>query len=392
MIRRILLTALLLAACSGREESVEEQPEPEPVEPSFAVDDPDVCAPCHSAVVQEWRASMHARAHQERDPIFAGMRSFRIRREGDRIAARCAQCHSPRSPNDPESEVAQTGVSCASCHMLEGVRLGQGRRGAASLAWSDGVMRGPHDIAEDAPAPHGVGDSAPWLTNGETLCLACHGEMANAEGVPTCTTGSEYEAGEGDETCTSCHMPEVEGASGSVSSRENHRSHAFLGPHSLFTDPPGDFMAGAIELTGELDRRTLRATVVNRARHAVPSGFPGRVVMVRATAYDRRDRIVFRSFTDDPMAQDPDAVFNRTYVDDEDHPAMPPYAARLARDNRLEPDETRTLEWTVPRGTVRAHIEILYRLIPPPLATLFELGNSPEAQGRRVTILEVRPD
>lgn len=390
---RAITLALLVTACSVDDDAPTEAPtEPAVEEPALAVDDPSACAPCHAAVVDEWRQSMHARSHQERDPIFAGMRALRMRREGDRIAGQCAQCHSPRAPTEPDGEVAQTGVSCATCHQLEGVRLGQDRRGAAALAWSDGVMRGPHDVDAEAPAPHGVGDAAPWITNGETLCLACHGEMRNAEGAPTCTTGSEYEEGSGDETCTSCHMPNVDGASGAVSSREQHRSHAFLGPHTLYTDPPGDFMASAIDVRGELDGRTLRATLVNRARHAVPSGFPGRVVMVRATAYDRRDRVVFQSFTDDPMAQDPDAVLNRTYVDDEDHPTMPPYAARMARDNRLRPDETRTLEWTVPRGTVRAHVEVLYRLIPGPMATLFGLGDELEGQGRRVSILEVRPE
>ncbi|MEQ8723942.1 MAG: multiheme c-type cytochrome, partial [Sandaracinaceae bacterium] len=188
-------------------------PRPEPA-PSVALDPdgPSACDSCHVVVVEEWRASMHARAHHDADPLYGAMRRLRMGREGEALAARCAQCHGPRAPERPDSAAARVGVGCAACHLVASVDMADGaRKGAHAVRWADGLtMRGPHDVDAQAPAPHGVGAAAPWLTDGRTMCLKCHQATQNAAGVDTCTTGTEHTGAEG---CASCHMPAVEGAS-----------------------------------------------------------------------------------------------------------------------------------------------------------------------------------
>ncbi len=379
----LTLTLVLLAACDEDRPPPSSQPTPaEPTSPDpepharLDVDDLTACASCHEAVVSEWRQSMHASAHHDADPIYGAMRRFRMAREGDAIATSCAGCHGPRAVDAPDSEIARGGVTCASCHALSGV--GEGR-GAAALQPGD-ALRGPHDLTADAPAPHDVGSAAPWITDGETLCLACHGEMQNRQGSPTCTTGSEYRAGEASQTCTDCHMPEVEGASGAVSSRDSHRSHRFLGPHTLWAEAPSrDFMASALALRGELSRGALEVELENRARHAVPSGFPGRMLIVRARGFDAAGAEVWS--TPSPT------VLMRVYHDADGQPTMPPYGT-LARDDRLAPDATRALRWDVPPSVVRAEVELLYRLLPPPAAAALEL-EGPLTEPRPFARLEV---
>jgi hypothetical protein len=372
---------------SAQTESAQTEPTRPEATPHAGIDldDPSACAACHGAVVEEWRTSMHARAHHEADPIYGGMRRFRMGREGEQLASRCAQCHGPREPDRPDGAVARTGVGCAACHAVEAIDRGDGARmGARAFTYADATLRGPHDVAADAPAPHGTGAAAPWIADGRTLCLTCHDAMENPQGAATCTTGAEYAEGGTEATCTSCHMPEVEGPSGAVSSRASHRSHAFLGPHHLWRegDDGSAFLATAITATPSLEGRRLRLALHNETGHAMPTGFPGRMVLVRATGYDAAGEAVWRSFEDDPMAEDPDAVLNKVYVDAEGEPTMPPYGAELARDTRLRPGETRPLEWTVPEGVVRAEIQLLFRLLPPPAARRVGVEDTPLAEAR----------
>ena len=390
--------ALLASACDEDEapaepsESVDESPEGAEPHAGIDVDDPSVCAGCHAEVVREWRGSMHASAHHDADPIYGAMRTLRMGREGAELATKCANCHGPRDPANPDSAVARQGVSCATCHALEGVERGEGgrRRGAKALQWSpNGRLRGPHDVTSDA-APHPVGEAAPWITDGETLCLACHGEMTNAQGAPTCTTGTEHQAAAGDGTCTHCHMPEVAGPRGAVSTRGTHRSHAFLGPHTLWAEEPEPaFMASAVALEGTLEGEALELRITNQTQHAMPSGFPGRMVLVRARGLDAEGEVVWQNFTDAPMQQDPDAVLNKVYHDAEGQPILPPYGVELVRDTRLRPDETRTLRWTVPEGVQKVEVALIYRLLPPPAVEALGLEGRPEAGARPFASLTV---
>lgn len=377
---RALLLSLSLAACAG-------SPAPAPpaatavVGPAMDLDNPQACAGCHAAVVEEWSSSMHAQAHHTKDPVHGAMRALRMDKQGEHVAGKCAQCHTPRDPGAVESAVAKTGVSCATCHNLDGVDRSDGKKGAKALVFAEpGVIRGPHG-ATGALAPHAIGPAQPALTDGSTVCLACHDKTTTPAGLDACTTGPELaSAGDASLTCTGCHMPEVDGASGVVSSgRSSHRSHAFLGAHQAWTGD-GSFVASAVDLTAALDGGTLTATLSNQSGHGFPTGFPGRMAVVLAVGVDASGAPVWRSFTTNPMAEDPQAVLNKVYVDDAGAPTMPPFAAALKRDSRLRPGETRSFTWEVPETVVRADVKLVFRLLPPPAAAALGLTDAPEAQ------------
>lgn len=399
---RPLLLLVALTACGSSPSPRPDASDAEPVSATAAeapaqvthasidLDDPAQCAGCHGAVVEEWKTSMHAHAHHDNDPIYAGMRSLRMAKQGEQIAGKCAQCHNPRSPGDPDSPAGKAGVSCATCHHLAAVDTSGDKKGAKALTFaSEPVLRGPHDISEGAAAPHGVGPAAPWLTDGQTVCLACHGVMKNPQGAPTCTTGSEHAEAATGQSCTDCHMPEVQGSSGAVSTRPTHRSHAFLGGHTLYGEGAStDFMASAVDATLVRDGSRLDLTLTSTSGHSVPSGFPGRMVLVKAVGLDTDGKVVWSNSSDDPMAQDPQAVLNTGYVDADGKPVLPPFAAKKARDTRLVHGQPRTLSWTLPDGVATAKATLLYRLVPPPAVGPLGLEGSPLAEPRPFRTVE----
>jgi hypothetical protein len=346
-------TALALAATMDR-----------PLDP----DDPSTCARCHAAVYTEWTESMHAQAHHARDPIYGAMRTFRMEL-GQKIEGKCAHCHAPRATEDLEGPAARAGVSCATCHNVDGVHPGEEAHGRAQIDFADAlVMRSARDLPDGVSPVHGTGPAVPALADGETLCLACHGAHANPAGVPVCTTGSELDAHAGDETCVSCHMPEVEGPSGAVSERPSHRSHAFLGPHRSYQRPGGHILEQAVALELQPTPSGVTVTLSNRSGHGFPSGFPGRFAVLRLVGRDASGEIRWRNFDSNPMAEDPDAVFNKIYADDDGAPTLPPLATALKRDARLRPDETRTLGYELPPEVVRVEADLTYHLLPAPAA------------------------
>jgi hypothetical protein len=326
--------------------------------------DPATCEACHGTLVAEWRESLHSRSHHSRDPLYDTMRTMRTAKQGPHIPAACATCHNPRDPVDHESAAAKGGVTCATCHELDGVHLGDGRKGTTALVPGPAKrFRGPHDIIDGTSPIHATGPALPAMADGATLCLACHGEERNAAGVSTCSTGIEHAAGKTKQGCTTCHMEELPGSSGAVSTRATHRSHRFRGPHQA-----PDMLAEAVSVTGQFDGDALVARLENRTGHGFPTGFPARMAVLEVRGFDAQGKDIFRNVTNEPLKEQPDAVFNMGYVDAEGKPALAPFAAKLVRDTRLKPDETREVRISLPPGVTAAELRVHFFLVAPPAA------------------------
>lgn len=330
-------------------------------------DDPESCAPCHGVVVAEWKTSMHARSHHEKDPIYGTMRTKRMQVQGEQIAEQCNQCHIPRAVETSETSVAFQSVSCSTCHAVSAHDPSQGM-GARAFTWSEDTLLGPNDLAPGASPVHGTGPAPSWMTDGRSLCLTCHDATSTPTGAAACTTGPEHTALQGDETCTSCHMPTVEGPSGALSRHTSHASHAFLGPHHAWYHDDASFMATAVDLGVSRDGEGITVTLDNRAGHAFPTGFPGRMAVVVVEGFDAAGQSVWKNITGDPMQESPESVLGKVYVDAEGKPVPAPFSVELRRDSRLEPGEKRTLRYAVPPTVEAAEARLVFRLLPPPLA------------------------
>jgi hypothetical protein len=309
---------------------------------------------------------MHARSHHSLDPIYAGVRKLRADKEGEAITKACANCHTPRDLADAESETAKMGVVCGSCHAVREVK--DGAHGAAALVPTEGnLLLGPHDVREGKTPAHGTGAAPDHMKNPDRLCNACHKELHTPNGIAMCTTGMEHAgvAGGPSKRCIDCHMPEESGPSGTAVARTSHRSHRFVGPHRAWYQGDDAILKAAVDMHAELRPGKLTVTLKNKSQHAVPTGFPSRMVVLSIEGLA----------TKPPKG----AVMGKQYVDGDGKPTLAPWAKELKSDTRLGPDEERQIVFDVPAHLAKAKVQLIFRLLPPPLAEKLGLSEAREA-------------
>lgn len=354
-----------------------------------SLEDPATCAGCHSTVAAEFQQSMHARAHHTTDPVYAALRSFRLAREGTSLGIQCAQCHSPEDTANEVSEVGRRGVTCTTCHQFNSVHAGQGLRGAQALERGPrGMLRGASQLDAGASPIHATGPALPALADGTTVCLACHGEETNRDGVSSCATGVENARAKDRATCTSCHMVELDGPSGPASARHAHRSHSFSGLHRLWDIADAAPLARGARLSGRFEGVDFIATLDNGSGHSFPTGFPARMAVVVMRGLDAHGDEVWRNVTSEPLKEHPASVLNKVYLDGDGGVTLAPYGVRLARDNRLRPDEHREIVVAVPRAVVSVELSLRFWLVAPPAASKLGL-TGPETKPRDVARISV---
>jgi hypothetical protein len=301
------------------------------------------CGICHADIYQEWRVSAHAQAFSDRQ--------FQAELHKDRaVSWLCLNCHTPlenqlaqiavgvrnRSTRAPvlrqnprfDAALSREGVTCAVCHV------------------KDGVVLGPYG---DSKAPHPVRKAPDLLT--ADACAACHQATAAYTDTLVCTfdTAEEWRrspyAAKG-QACSHCHMPAVTRVVGAGGPQRASRRHLFIGSKipketSLPAAHRAYYDLFAPGLSVKLEPRRLVVTNA-RAGHLLPTGDPERFILVKAELLDGAGKTLDR-FT------------HRIGQEWEWHPK-----ARKLSDNRLKPLESRILElpFTQPGGRrVRVTVE-----------------------------------
>lgn len=346
-------------------------------------DDPATCAVCHAAIAAEFEESLHRHAHHDRDPVYGALRAFRIGKEGPSVPGRCASCHSPRDVDAPDSEVARTGVSCVTCHALDGVILDGGVHGERAFVRSSPLlMRSGFDVDAGSSPLHETGPGVAALADGSGVCLTCHAEDRNAAGVVTCATGVELSEAKDTRSCVSCHLPPAAGPSGPVSTRSAHADHRFLGPHRAWAGDPS-FFQSALKLGGRFEGARFVATVENTSGHSFPTGFPARLAVLVLRGVDASGAEVWRNVSGDPMKEHPEAVWNKVYAGADGGQTLAPYGVRIVRDARLKPSERREVAVEVPASVTAVEATVRFWLVAPMAAKAIGLGG-PEAKPKDV--------
>jgi hypothetical protein len=349
--------------------------------PTIDVENPQLCVGCHAAIVAEWSESMHAMADASKDPIYGAMRELRRNKQGEETAARCLNCHGPRSVLMKRPELAMHGVSCASCHNVVHVTRSKGVGAKALVLAGAGELLGPHDVKPGFSPVHGTGPAPQHMRDGSSLCLACHDLLKTPAGLDACTTGPEWmgaAASDGTSTgsCVSCHMPVVNTPSGSVTQRREHRSHQFLGPHRAWLQQDLSLLQQGVTMHAAFKEADVEVTLQATSGHAFPSGFPGRFAKLVVVPKDASGKA---------LAELPPVMLNKVYVDAEGKPAPAAFATELKSDTRLLAGERRTVLVTgIPVEASTVDVKLLYGLLPPPLATT--LGVAGRAEGSPVVL------
>ncbi|MGH7255872.1 MAG: hypothetical protein ACREI3_08855 [Nitrospirales bacterium] len=251
------------------------------------------CGTCHSAIYEEWKTSIHAQAYQ--DPFFQA-----YWKRDDNIWI-CLNCHAPLENQQPtligdiprgrvekahqrpnphfDPAYQQEGITCAACHVR------------------DGVILGPYD---DSAAPHPTQFDPAFRTT--EICYRCHNVVsgpAQFYNVGPCGTYGEYEGEyfmkDRGLICQSCHMPHVERPAAEDGPIRVGRRHLWRGGH----DPEMIKRAVAVQVRMEPsmpkpgDPFRFSLTLINAgAGHKIPTGDPDRHFTVEFLVRDGDRRVV----------------------------------------------------------------------------------------------------
>jgi hypothetical protein len=279
------------------------------------------CGSCHRTIHRAWLSSAHARS-LENETFLAAFRQTEAR-DGSKQARVCLGCHAPITVMNDDTQLSLRttweGVSCDVCHSLVSVELTPS--GPRPELDPGPVQRGPFP---DAPSTaHPVAYSELHTT--ARACAWCH-EYVNPEGTMILGTYSEWQSSsaraEG-RTCQSCHM--------GLSAKVN--LHHVPGGHSL--DQLHRALGLYIGSSREGDELTLEITLFNKgAGHAVPTGMPGRRVILhlRVTSQGQpfEERRVYGRFFEDAAG--------KTIRRDSDYFSP---GVKQVSDSRILPDERR---------------------------------------------------
>lgn len=318
-----------------------------------------VCGECHRDIYRAWLRSAHSLSFEE--PAFLDTYRETEAREGSEVAQVCLSCHAPVAGVNGDTamlrKVTWEGVNCDFCHSLVAVDL-SGPRPRMRLDVG-AVKRGP--IREAASSAHEVAYSE--LHRRSLVCAPCH-EYVNPEGTAIMTTYSEWTASraaaEG-RPCQACHMGLMR--ANVVDPRIERVSHAEINLHEVPGGHSLEQLHKALSVGIEPKRAgghlNLQVVLVNKgAGHAVPTGMPGRRVIldVDVATSEGRDfherRVYEKTLTGaggKPVSRDGGSFAT---------------GVRLASDTRIRADERRSerFRFPLPRGvtafvTVKLHYE-----------------------------------
>lgn len=250
------------------------------------------CGRCHKEIYKEWKSSIHAHAYG--DPFFQA-----YWKKDDNIWV-CLNCHTPLEnqqptlihsiPNDRVERAVQTpnprydpeyqqeGVTCAACHVR------------------DGVIYGPFD---DSVAPHPTQFDPDFRTT--KICYRCHNVVSGPfqfYNVGPCGTYAEFEGEffmkEKGFICQDCHMPEITRPVAAGAPIRHGRQHLWRGGH----DPEMIKRAVAVQVQayplepGPGETVSLSLTLINAgAGHKIPTGDPDRHFTVEFVVRDSNGQV-----------------------------------------------------------------------------------------------------
>ena len=328
------LASLGLILLSAGAVSGASAPEPTPSKASFSSS--TVCGRCHVDIYDHWRNSIHARSAE--DPIFRTAYYEAYTTTGGEAKFLCLKCHAPTTQVtkdfDLREDISKEGVTCDYCHSITAV---DSKKGGYPFKVEAGPVKwGPR---KDARSEAHQSSYSP-LFESAAFCSGCH-EFTNEYGLRVLGTYSEWERGpypkEG-VTCQNCHMPRVTGleaASGKGGVvRGQINLHRLAGGSSL-----GQLQRALTVDIGSVEREgkdlVVDVVLTNQgAGHMVPTGLPGRAVVLEVAVRVGGKHVVSKQQT-----------YKKILLDGDGHEiekiSLLFGARSVAQDNRIAPREKR---------------------------------------------------
>src|SRR3990172_2080969 len=325
------------------------------------------CRECHADIVAEWKASRLAQSNAKTNTFYAAMLASAKQSADKKFVSQCKRCHEPalflQAPAGQELPSVSEGVTCDVCHATRLVSPANGQHlklQGGNIKY--GRLKDAISVSHECEYYDTLGKSS--------FCLACHGQAETSHGIPFCSTEDEWRQSSFSQKgvqCQDCHMPAVEGLASQLGKlRDAVHSHRFYGGYAE------DFMRNCAEIDLEAEARNgdimVRIAIKNKGvGHALPTGSPMRMVYLKVEARDEEQNPVWKNWYSNPLKEDTKAVFMRLLQDGAGNaPVLPWKAESIQFDQRLMPDETRSLEYVISEPTAQSiHVSLVYRLAPP---------------------------
>jgi len=340
----------------------------------------DNCMNCHNNLVSpagedisfgiDWRTSMMA--NSARDPYWhaAVRREVMDHPESQAVIEdECSTCHMPMAHYQAKSQgqmsqvfanlpanqavtqqnmLAVDGVSCTTCHQIKDDNFGERESFVGGFLIDTEKPMGKRDIYGPYPVDQGrskIMHSSSGFQQVESkhlieseLCATCHTLYTHTLGPGGEVIGElpeqvpylewRHSSFVNDQSCQSCHMPEVEGSTPIASvwgePRQEVSQHSFRGGNFFMQSMLNRYRdeLGVKALPQEMDaaiNRTIKhlqtksayisisnaevsgneliadVSIENLAGHKLPTAYPSRRVWIRFSVTDQNDDIVFES-------------------------------------------------------------------------------------------------
>lgn len=242
-----------------------------------------VCQKCHPIIYEEYYKSSHKNASIYNNPIHAAMWD---KHPKDDKGYTCAKCHSPSDEKAlkegvlTENEVqVEEPISCVYCHNIKEVQEGEesntnittgkhkefytaekGKKGSAAFetekSWF-GLVKEP----KSSPY-HKINYDNENFYNGN-VCMGCHSHVNNEHNFDI--TMLDAVISEKDEnSCVTCHMPQVIGSKVSINETKTHAFHGIAGIYHM-NDKMGDY----IDFKVTQKPQGFDVLITNKSNHAL---------------------------------------------------------------------------------------------------------------------------
>lgn len=243
-----------------------------------------VCQKCHPIIFEEYYQSSHRNASVYNNPIHAAM--WDAHPKDEKGYASCAKCHSPSDEKSLKQGIltrnetqVQEPISCVYCHNIKEVQEGEGsntnilsdkhrefytaekgKKGNVSFktekSWF-GLVKEP----KSSPF-HKINYDNENFYSGN-VCMGCHSHVNNEHSFDI--TMLDAVISEKDEnSCVTCHMPQVVGSKVSINETKTHAFHGIAGIYHM-----NDKMGEYIDFKVTKKAQGFDVLITNKSNHAL---------------------------------------------------------------------------------------------------------------------------
>jgi len=242
-----------------------------------------VCQKCHPIIFEEYYKSSHKNASIYNNPIHAAMWDAHPK---DEKGYTCAKCHSPSDEKAlkegtlTKNEVQiEEPISCIYCHNIKDVEEGEesnsnllsdkhrefytaekGKKGSAAFenekSWF-GLVKEP----KSSPFHKINYDNENYYSG--NVCMGCHSHVNNEHSFDI-TMLDAVISDKDENTCVTCHMPQVAGSKVTINETKTHAFHGIAGIYHM-----NDKMGEYIEFKVTQSAKGFDVLIINKSNHAL---------------------------------------------------------------------------------------------------------------------------